>query len=82
MHALEENNIKTLIVAGGVAANNGLRTKFSELCEEKGIDYTFPGLKYCTDNATMIAAAGYFAYLDGRIADTFEVNSKSTMELK
>ena len=82
MHALDEYNIKRLIVAGGVAANNGLRTRFSELCEEKEIDYTFPGLKYCTDNATMIAAAGYYGYLDGRIADTFEVNSKSTMELR
>ena len=79
---LSNRNIKTVIVAGGVAANNGLRTKLTEICNTNNINVTFPTVKYSTDNAAMIATAGYFAYLEGRIAETYEINSKSTMELK
>ena len=67
--AIKEENIKTLIVAGGVAANQGLREEVTKLGKELGVDVTIPSMKYCTDNATMIAAAGYYAYKDGRIAD-------------
>lgn len=82
MRAIDEYKINNLIMAGGVAANNGLRTKLTEECKKRNVNYTFPEIKYCTDNAAMIAAAGYFAYLDNRIANSFDVNSKSTMELK
>lgn len=68
MKALNEYKVNNLIVAGGVAANSGLRTKLVELCKEKNINLTVPTLKYCTDNATMIAAAGFFAYNIGRRA--------------
>ena len=79
--ALEQENIKNLIVAGGVAANKGLREEITKLCEELSVSLSFPPMKYCTDNAAMIAAAGYFAMLDGRKAD-LSLNSKSTDELK
>ncbi len=69
MRALKEYNVKNLIVAGGVAANSGLRDKLKQLSEENNIDLTIPDFKYCTDNATMIASAGYFAYKKGRRAD-------------
>ena len=46
------------------------------LCNELNVDFTVPPMKYCTDNGTMIAAAGYYAYLDGRRAD-LTLNSKS-----
>ncbi len=78
--AIKEENIKTLIVAGGVAANQGLREEVAKLGKELGIDVTIPSMKYCTDNATMIAAAGYYAYKDGRIAD-LTLNSKSNDKL-
>lgn len=78
--AIKEENIKTLIVAGGVAANQGLREEVTKLGKELGIDVTIPSMKYCTDNATMIAAAGYYAYKDGRIAD-LTLNSKSNDKL-
>ena len=81
MQALEEKEVKNLIIAGGVAANQGLRHKISELCEERGIHYTFPQMKYCTDNAAMIAASGYFAYQLGRTAD-LTLNPKSSEPLK
>ena len=74
--AIVEKNIKHVIVAGGVAANNGLRTAMTELCNELNVDLSIPPMKYCTDNGTMIAAAGYFAYLEGRRAD-LNLNSKS-----
>ena len=79
--AIVEENIKNVIVAGGVAANNGLRNAMKELSEELNVNLSIPPMKYCTDNATMIAAAGYYAYLDGRRAD-LTLNSKSQDTLK
>lgn len=81
MRALEEYNVDHLIVAGGVAANKGLREKLTELCEEKNIHLTFPPMKYCTDNAAMIGAAGYYAYKLGRVAD-LTLNSKANDKLR
>ena len=69
MKALKEKNVKNLIVAGGVAANKGLRERLQELCQKEDVNLTFPSLKYCTDNAVMIGAAGYYAFKLGRIAD-------------
>lgn len=68
MHALEEYKINNLVVAGGVSANSAIRSRLTELCKEKNINLSIPPLKYCTDNAAMIAAAGYFAYKFGRRA--------------
>ena len=69
MRAIKEYNVKTLVVAGGVSANLGLREKISEECQKENIHVSFPKLKYCTDNAAMIGAAGYFAYQKGATAD-------------
>ena len=79
--AIVEKGIKTVIVAGGVAANQGLRAAMQEVADELNVDLSIPPMKYCTDNATMIAAAGYYAYLDGRRAD-LTLNSKSQDTLK
>ena len=79
--AITEKNIKHVIVAGGVAANQGLREAMTDLCNELNVDLSIPPMKYCTDNGTMIAAAGYFAYLEGRRAD-LNLNSKSQDTLK
>ena len=81
MHALKEYNVKNLILAGGVAANKGIRNKFQELCEENKINYTFPSIKYATDNAAMIASSGYYAFKLGRRAD-LTLNPLSTDQLK
>lgn len=81
MHALKEYNVKNLILAGGVAANKGIRNKFQELCEENKINYTFPSIKYATDNAAMIASSGYYAFKLGRRAD-LTLNPLSTDELR
>ena len=81
MHAIKDYKVKNLILAGGVAANIGIRNAFRELCEKENISYTFPSIKYATDNAAMIASCGYYAYLDGRIAD-LTLNPESSLELK
>lgn len=81
LRALKENNIHNLIVAGGVAANKGLRERLNELCSKNGINLTVPPIEYCTDNAAMIGAAGYFAYKKGIIAD-LELNAKASEPLK
>ena len=77
MRALKEYKVKNLIIAGGVAANNGLRNKFTLLCKEEKINLSIPKIKYCTDNAAMIGAAAYYAYKKGIVAD-LELNALAT----
>lgn len=79
--AIQDKGIKNVIVAGGVAANKGLRKAMEDLCNELNVELSIPPMKYCTDNGTMIAAAGYYAYLDGRRAG-LDLNSKSQDTLK
>ena len=80
LRALKELNVKNLIVAGGVAANKGLRERLTEECQKNKINLIIPEIKYCTDNAAMIGAAGYFAYKLGRRAD-LSLNAKASDKL-
>ena len=57
------HNVKQVIIAGGVAANKGLRCAMKDAMDELNIKLTVPQFKYCTDNAAMIAAAGYYKYI-------------------
>ena len=80
LKAIKEYNIKHLIVAGGVAANQGLRERLEQLSKENDFELIMPPMKYCTDNAAMIGAAGYYAYKLGRIAG-LDLNAKATDKL-
>lgn len=80
MNALKKYNVQNLILAGGVSANKGLREKFKNLCYKENINLTIPKLKYCTDNAAMIGAAGYYAYKLGKRAD-LSLNAKASDKL-
>ena len=81
LKAMKEYNVNNLIIAGGVSANKGIRDAFTQLSVEKGFNLTIPKLEYCTDNAAMIGAAGYYAYKLGRRAD-LDLNAKANDELK
>lgn len=59
-HALEERGYKQVVLAGGVAANSEIRKKFFEL-EGQGYKVNAPAMKYCTDNAAMVASCAYFS---------------------
>jgi N6-L-threonylcarbamoyladenine synthase len=64
-----EYDIKSIAIAGGVSANSELRRRLQETAEENGWEYFVPDFQYCTDNAAMIATAGYFKFLKGQFAD-------------
>jgi len=63
--AAKETGVRDLCIAGGVSANSGLRTAFSELGKQQGWNTFIPPFEYCTDNAGMIAITAYYKYLAG-----------------
>ena len=67
---LDKYSPKQLVLAGGVAANSHIRSALETLCEKKNVEFCKPSLALCSDNAAMVAAAGYFEYLAGNFADT------------
>ena len=66
--AIKELKIDKLALAGGVSANSYIRKEFSKFGEENKIKVYYPDISLCTDNAAMIASAGYYNYLAGNIA--------------
>lgn len=77
--AAMQYGVKQVIVAGGVAANKGLRQKMSERITQ--LPVFFPHIKYCTDNAAMIAVAGYFKYQKDHQASELSLNGESRLSL-
>ena len=78
--ALIDNNIKNLIVAGGVSSNNFIRENLELMAKENGINFNMPKKIYCTDNATMIGAAAYELYIRNIFAG-YATNAKSNLKL-
>lgn len=81
MRAVKEYNVKQLLVAGGVSANSGIRDKLKELCEKENVELVVPKIKYCTDNAAMIASAAYYMYKDKKFS-SLDLRIKPTDDLK
>ena len=67
--AIEHTKIDKIVLAGGVSANSYIRNEFDKLSKEKNIKIYYPELGLCTDNAAMIAVAGYYEYINGKKAD-------------
>jgi len=68
MRASAETGIHEIAIAGGVSANSALRKALEEKRDQLGWNIYIPAFEYCTDNAAMIAIAGYYKYLQGDFA--------------
>ena len=79
--ALENYNLKTLLLSGGVASNEYIRNSLQEMCNNIGVKMHMPPKKYCTDNAAMIGAAAYILYKNNKFSD-LSLNAKSNVQLE
>lgn len=62
--AVKQTGVRTVAIGGGVSANSGVRAAVSDFCQRHSIEAFIPERKFTTDNAAMVAIAGYFKYLD------------------
>jgi len=63
--ALEQTGVHTLVLAGGVAANELLRQSLAKELDQRQVRFVYPSPEFCTDNGAMIATAGHYHYLKG-----------------
>lgn len=80
MEAVKDYGAKKIVLAGGVSANSRLRRVMEEKCNCKGIELYKPELRYCGDNAAMIASQGYYEFLAGKRAD-LTLNAVASMPI-
>jgi len=80
IRAAKEKNVSKVAMAGGVSSNSALREKMKQLCDENGFSLNVPPPVLCTDNAAMIASAGYYEYIKGRISG-LELNANPNLKL-
>jgi N6-L-threonylcarbamoyladenine synthase len=78
--AMAQKEVKNLVIAGGVAANSGLRTRLTSRTKQENISLCIPPLELCTDNAAMIASAGYFLLKEEKKTD-LELNAVANLQL-
>ncbi|MDE6097302.1 MAG: tRNA (adenosine(37)-N6)-threonylcarbamoyltransferase complex transferase subunit TsaD [Muribaculaceae bacterium] len=62
--AVEQTGVRTVAIGGGVSANSGVRQAVADFCAARGLEAFIPERAFTTDNAAMVAMAGYFKYLD------------------
>lgn len=79
--AAREKKTSTIVVAGGVAANEGLRKMLTERGKKEKLDIRFPSRILCTDNAAMIGCSAYYNYLKGNIAG-LDLNAVPNLKLE
>ena len=81
LEAARRTGNKTIAIAGGVAANSALRSKMTSMAKKEGMNVIYPSPVLCTDNAVMIACAGYYGYLNGDRAD-MTLNAVANLKLE
>jgi len=81
MAAVERTGIRRVALAGGVAANTGLQGRMCEEAARRGIELSYPPPQLCTDNAAMIACAGYYHILRGDV-DSLDLDTIASQPLK
>ncbi|MBI2914652.1 MAG: tRNA (adenosine(37)-N6)-threonylcarbamoyltransferase complex transferase subunit TsaD [Firmicutes bacterium] len=69
VQAAQDSRVELVVLSGGVAANSRLRLRMSQECERHSLGFTCPAPVYCTDNAAMVAGAGYFRFMRGERDD-------------
>ena len=69
--AIKQTGIKKVVLAGGVSANTHIREEFEKLGQKLNVQIYKPDLKLCTDNAAMIASAGYYNFINGKTSDLY-----------
>ena len=79
--ACMQSELKKLVVAGGVSANSFLKDHLTKACQKENIELFMPDLKLCTDNAGMIASAGYFYIQQGLGLADLTLTGKATVGL-
>ena len=67
--AIRQTGVRHVAIGGGVSANSGVRDAVEQLCNKLGVRAWIPKRSFTTDNAAMVAIAGYFKYLDGEYSD-------------
>ncbi len=80
LHAAESLGCRKFAIAGGVASNSSLRRAFEQECAARGIEFFYPSPRYCTDNAAMIGAAGYYEYKRG-VCHGYDLNAVPNLKL-
>lgn len=80
LHAVKEYGFDKFAIAGGVASNSSLRAAFEERCAKEGVKFYHPSPIYCTDNAAMIGAAGYYEFVKG-VRSGYDLNAVPGLKL-
>lgn len=80
MDAVKRYGFNKFAIAGGVASNSSLRAAFEEACAKNKIQFYHPSPIFCTDNAAMIGAAGYYEFIKG-VRSGYDLNAVPNLKL-
>ena len=79
--AVKKTGFKKVAVAGGVGANGALRERLTAVMQKEGVELYLPPKSLCTDNAVMIASAGYFDHISGKPLAGLDLNADPSLDL-